>query len=171
MYVLLTFTSCLHITVLSRILICSADNLSMKIILNHHILHAVDHMVQDLTMSLNITDHRVHLLTTNRHIADVAVADSGGVDIHHHLLIGGCLSIGVVLRGDVATGEEAVTIQIQVGEDETVPVIRMINHRHPSNTTDNQELRRLTTTLIVRESKPERRSLKRTARIPGAKCL
>lgn len=144
----------------------------MKIILSHHILHAVDLMVQDLTMSLNITDHRVHLLTTNQHIADVAVVvDSGGVDIHHHLSTGGRLSIGVVPRGDVATGEEAVTIQIQVGEDETVPVIRMINLRHLLNTTDNQELRRLTTTLIVRESKPERRSLKRTARILGAKCL
>lgn len=143
----------------------------MKVTPSHHILHAVDPMVQDLTMTrLNITDPRVHLLIINRHIADVAVVDFVGAGIRHHHLIGGHPSIGVVLRGDAVTGEEAVTIQIQVEEDETVPVIRMISLRHRLNTTDNQEHRRPTITLIVRELSQEKRSSKRTAKILGARC-
>lgn len=165
------FSSYPH-TSLSSILICSADNLSMKVTPSHHFLHVVDPMAQDPTMTrLNITDPRVHLPIINRHIAGVAVVDSAGADIHHHPLIGGHPSIGVVLRGDAATGEEAVTTQIQVEEDETVPVIPMISLRHLLNTIDNQEPRRPTTTLIVRGLNLERRSSKRTARILGAKCL
>lgn len=142
----------------------------MKIIPNHRILHAVDLMVQDLTMiSLNI---RAHLLTINRHIVGVGVVDFGGVGIHHHHppLIRGRLSIGVVLRGGAGTGEGVGMIRIQVEEDETVLVIRTINLRPPLNTTENQGLRRPITTLIVQELKPEKTSPK-IARIPGARCL
>lgn len=146
----------------------------MKITSNHPILHAVDLMVQDLTMiSLNI---RAHLLTTNRHIVGVGVVDFGGVDIrhhrhHHHPLIRGRLSIDVVLRGGVGTGEGVVTIRIQVEGDETVLVIHTINLRPPLNTTENQGLRRPITTLIVQELKSERTNPKKIAKILGARCL
>lgn len=82
----------------------------MIITLSLHILHDVDPMVRDLTM-INLSI-RAHLLIINRHIVDVAVVDSGGVDILHLLLIRGRLSIDAVPRGGAATGEEAATIRI-----------------------------------------------------------
>lgn len=137
---------------------------------SHRILHAVDLMVQDLTMNI-----RAHLPTTNRHIVDVYVVDFGGVGIHpHHRppLIRGRLLIDVVPRGGVGTGEGVVvTIRIQVEEDETVLVIHTINLRPPLNTTGNQGLRRPITTLIVQELKSERTSPKKNARILGVRCL
>lgn len=138
---------------LEIVLMCSIGNLIMTITLSHHI-HAVDPMVQDLTMtSPNTMGHLINKgLPINNHFADVAVVASGAVNIHRHLWISEHPMTDVVPKGDVVIGEEvdlATIIQIQVEQlGDIVLMIDTINH-HLLNTVVHPDILRPMIAIIV----------------------